>query len=117
VNKAEAKQALEDGKRLTHRHFSKDEWVEKAKYRVARYVFEDGCITKINEFWNHRVHENWNSDWEIIEEKTEPKPVLSVKGTHVWRNNQWERIGSLSNKPKKLRRKSIAEKKARKLNH
>jgi hypothetical protein len=41
---------------------------------------------------------------------------MSNRKDPVWRNNQWETIGSLSNKTKKARAKRIAEKKARKIN-
>jgi len=42
MTKEEAIQALNEGKKVTHRYFSDDEWVEKLA--DGRYRFEDGCF-------------------------------------------------------------------------
>lgn len=68
LTKDQAKQAMNEGKKVRHRSFTTDEWMKKAEYRVNRYEFEDGCISKANDFWETRTHENWLIDWEIADE-------------------------------------------------
>ena len=57
----EAKQALNEGKRIKHRSFTSKEWVEQ--YSSCRYVFEDGVKQNSDEFWNMRTQESWKNGW------------------------------------------------------
>lgn len=49
MNKTEAKFALENGQRLTHKYFSRDEWIQGMP--DGSYLFEDGCKCSPREFW------------------------------------------------------------------
>jgi hypothetical protein len=67
LSKKQAIQAMKKGQKVRHRSFTSSEWVKIAEHRVNRYEFEDGCISKVDEFWSTRKHENWLTDWEIVE--------------------------------------------------
>ncbi|EJC1211284.1 hypothetical protein MX350_003787 [Vibrio parahaemolyticus] len=58
----QAKDALEEGKKLSHPYFTKDEWV---KGSGGAYVFEDGCRCSPHEFWSCR--DFFPSLWTVIE--------------------------------------------------
>jgi hypothetical protein len=66
----EAKQALREGKKITHRYFSSDEWVEM---RNGYIKSEDGVTH--HEFWSLRTAEGWQTDWEIFIEPEQKKFV------------------------------------------
>lgn len=71
MNKAEAKQALSEGKKLHHRFFGNDEWVMEDKTHLMHktvYVFEDGVVQDPAEFWSLRFNDDWDKDWEIVPE-------------------------------------------------
>lgn len=65
MTKLEAIEQMKDGKKLTHRHFSNDEWI-MSDQRGTRFTFEDGVKCSPHEFWRWRTDESWNSDWEIF---------------------------------------------------
>ena len=65
MNKTEAITALKQGKRLTHRHFTPEEWVER--HPSGKLVFEDGCQCSMTEFWQYRTCENFNKDWAVMQ--------------------------------------------------
>lgn len=66
MTKDQAKVALNNGKKIAHLYFSKDEWVKKAN---GEYQFEDGVICEIDEFWEYRSELMWDNGWEIYSEK------------------------------------------------
>lgn len=63
LNKDDALQALEEGKRLTHQMFTSDEWMEQCG---LVYVFEDGTQCDIEEFWSYRTAPVWLCGWSIL---------------------------------------------------
>ena len=65
MNRKEAKMSLDRGYRLTHRHFSDDEWIEKSKEYSGRYLFEDGNVGLIDDFWKYRKSDSFDTDWSI----------------------------------------------------
>ncbi len=65
MTRQEAIQAMIDGKRVTHRHFTSDEWITINKQ--GKFQFEDGVECSASEFWSHRTSEDWNTDWEIFQ--------------------------------------------------
>ena len=66
MTKNEAIKAIESGKKVRHYSFTENEWVRKAKYRVARYEFEDGNICLRSEFWDCRKDIHFNRGWEVV---------------------------------------------------
>jgi hypothetical protein len=63
MTRAEAAQALKEGKKLTHRYFSPGEWV---KGDGDKYLFEDGVRCPPVFFWMDRQSEGFNDGWEIL---------------------------------------------------
>ena len=66
----EAKQALREGKKVTHRYFGSDEWVEM----INGYIKSEDGVTH-HEFWSLRTAESWQTDWEIFIEPEQKKFV------------------------------------------
>jgi len=52
------------GKKLTHRHFSDDEWVSMLDEETI--ILEDGVQCSPEEFWRFRQDESWKHDWEFF---------------------------------------------------
>lgn len=65
-----AKQALREGKKVTHYYMSEGEWVE---LKDGKIVSEDGVTH--SEFWQLRTSEGWQTDWEIFMGEEEKKFV------------------------------------------
>ncbi len=64
MTKTEAILALKEGKRLTHEHFTQEEWVKMGN--EGQMILEDGVEITPDEFWRWRQNESWNTGWEII---------------------------------------------------
>jgi hypothetical protein len=62
MNKAEAIQAMKDGKKVTHRFFSKDEWMTMVGNRI---ILEDGVECWAHEFWADRKGHDWDNDYSL----------------------------------------------------
>ena len=75
MTKAEALQALDEGKKITHQHFTPNEYVQK---KGNSYIFEDGVICTIQEFWKWRNHASWLDGWELFQEYTDNE--MNCKG-------------------------------------
>lgn len=65
MTKEEAKQALREGKKLTHRYFSDNEYI----YAKGNIIFSEDGVNHGFDFWNLRPDEWWNDGWEIFVEK------------------------------------------------
>lgn len=63
MNRAEAKLAIEAGKKVTHEYFTPEEWVSYYDNHV--YIMEDGVIVHEALFWADRQQEFFNEGWEI----------------------------------------------------
>lgn len=64
LTKKEAMEAINNGKRITHRSFTSDEWVER--HNGSQYVFEDEVKQFRHEFWAMRNSSAWDGGWSII---------------------------------------------------
>lgn len=64
MTKQEALITLDNGEKLTHENFDFLEWVKKED--DANYVFEDGVVCPIAEFWIHRTNPSWEIGWSIF---------------------------------------------------
>lgn len=65
MNKAEAIEKMTAGEKVTHHHFSPDEWVTM---KDGKMVLEDGVKCSPLEFWRWRTDASWDNDWELFEE-------------------------------------------------
>lgn len=63
MTKDEALKAMENGEKITHICFSKDEWMKKGC--LSDIEFEDGCWCSNEDFWVRRTGEGWQSGWSI----------------------------------------------------
>lgn len=65
MTKQEAIEQMQKGKKVTHRFFTNDEWIESNLHGTM--LFLSGIShCSANEFWRDRTDESWNSDWEIF---------------------------------------------------
>jgi len=63
MTKAEAIQSMSEGKKVTHRHFTPDEW---ATMENGQIVLEDGVRCSPFEFWRWRMTPSFEDGWEIF---------------------------------------------------
>ncbi len=62
MTKEDALIAMQNGKKVTHRYFTDNEYM----YMENDMIFsEDGVHHKWSEFWDLRSSEDWETDWEI----------------------------------------------------
>lgn len=63
MTKDEVVELLKEGKKITHRYFTPEEYV----YQKDGKIFDekDYCHTQ---FWQIRRHESWNTGWGIYNE-------------------------------------------------
>ena len=62
MNKSEAVQAMKEGKKLTHRWFSNEEWITD---KDGAFEFEDGCRCGYEEFFEDRDSGSWQTGWSL----------------------------------------------------
>lgn len=60
MNREQAKQALAEGKRISHRYFEDYEWVKQVGNLME---MEDGNQIPIDIFWHDRSGEHFNDGW------------------------------------------------------
>lgn len=63
MTKAEAIQAMQDGKKVTHRHFFPGEWMTM---RMGMMVLEDGVVCTLQEFWQWRTNPAWDDGYKLF---------------------------------------------------
>ncbi|UTZ44524.1 hypothetical protein [Vibrio campbellii] len=66
---AEAFEAMEQGKTVTHAFFTSNEWMKSDGAGTMRYVFEDGVKCTKAGFLESRKGCGWLSGWHIVDEK------------------------------------------------
>jgi hypothetical protein len=64
MTKAEALAAMREGKKVTHRWFSRDEWMTMESGQI---VLEDGVRCSQSFFWMNRTDASWNDGYSIFE--------------------------------------------------
>jgi hypothetical protein len=64
LTKEQAIALMKQGKKLTHRYFSDDEWITM---RGNMIVMENGCSCWNNLFWQDRQGEKWETDWSLYD--------------------------------------------------
>lgn len=65
MNKQEAILAMQEGKKVTHRYFSTNEWVTM---KDGMIVIEDGVYCPPEVFWQWRTDPVWNDGYELFNE-------------------------------------------------
>lgn len=65
MNKEEAIQAMQEGQKVTHRHFIPDEWMTM---RMGMMVLEDGVVCTPQEFWQWRTDSVWDNGYKLFDE-------------------------------------------------
>jgi hypothetical protein len=63
MNKAEAIQAMREGKKVTHRYFSPDEWMTMEGGQI---VLEDGVRCSQSFFWADRTATFWDDGYSLF---------------------------------------------------
>lgn len=74
MTKQEAIWAMEEGKKVTHRYFSSDEWISLVDRRI---ISEDGV--RHDSFWELHTDAAYETDWEIFTVPAIEIRVLSLK--------------------------------------
>lgn len=67
MTKEEAIQAMKEGKKVTHRYFSENEWI-LYDYDTLKILTEEGYRHNPIEFWSFRQGPEWEQDWELWSE-------------------------------------------------
>lgn len=65
MTKSEAQAALEEGKKITHRYFEPEEFIEKAGNNLRD---EAGLLFSSDEFWKERLAKHFDDGWDIFSE-------------------------------------------------
>jgi hypothetical protein len=53
---------MREGKKITHRHFSPEEWMT---IEDGKILLEDGVKCSQAEFWKWRTDASWNDDYSL----------------------------------------------------
>lgn len=64
MTKAEAIQAMKEGKKVTHHLFSPDEWMTMRCDGMV--VLEDGVICTTEDIWRWRTSNDWDNGYELF---------------------------------------------------
>ena len=64
MTKEDAIKAMEQGKKVTHRYFTSDEWMTMEDGKI---VLEDGVKCDPSFFWFDRKSKDWNDGYELFE--------------------------------------------------
>ena len=62
LTKEQAIEQMKLGKKVTHEHFSDNEW---ATMEYGKIVLEDGVRCSPEEFWKWRPSKSWETGWSI----------------------------------------------------
>lgn len=63
MTKAEAIQAMSEGKKVRHHYFYDGEWMTMQNGKI---LLEDGVVCSPNEFWSWRWGTEWNDGYELV---------------------------------------------------
>ena len=62
MTRAEAIKAMREGKKVTHKYFTPEEW---ATQKDGMVLLEDGVECSPIEFWAYRRSPMFDNDWEL----------------------------------------------------
>ena len=63
MTRGEAITAMREGKKVTHKYFSREEWATQDNGEI---LLEDGVRCTPAEFWRDRMSEIFKDGWEIF---------------------------------------------------
>lgn len=63
MTKKEAIQQMKLGKKITHRHFTPDEWMTMQGTVI---ILEDGVKCDEEQFWPYRTGSSWDDGYEFF---------------------------------------------------
>lgn len=63
MTKAEAIEAMKNGRKVRHTYFSPDEW---ASMDMGMIVLEDGVTCEPDEFWRYRESPIFDNGWSVV---------------------------------------------------
>ena len=63
MTKKEAIYLMKQGVKITHKYFSKDEWMTMDKF--DNIILEDGVIIGSYDFWSYTREDYWNDGYKI----------------------------------------------------
>ena len=63
MTKPEAILAMKQGKKVSHIHFSPNEWMTMEGNKI---VLEDGVVCSEAEFWHWRTNSSWDNDYFLF---------------------------------------------------
>ena len=66
MTKDDAIKAMQAGEKVTHNHFTPDEWMRINN--VGRYEFEDNATCTASSFWEFRPDDSWQCGWKVFRE-------------------------------------------------
>ncbi len=64
MTKLEAIEVMKQGIKVTHKYFTKEEWVTIGKN--GKMILEDGVECSPHEFWQWRKDSYWGNDWSLF---------------------------------------------------
>jgi len=64
MTRPEAIKAMREGKKVTHKYFTREEWATQDHGLI---LLEDGVVCSPAEFWRDRANELFATDWSIWE--------------------------------------------------
>lgn len=67
MNKLEAKEAMRQGRKVTHECFTSEEW---ATIKNGKVLTEDGCRSDPKEWWLYRDAPGFDINWSIFKDNT-----------------------------------------------
>lgn len=79
LTKAEAIQALKEGKKLTHRYFCSHVWIRQEGFTM---IMEDGASIDTDTFWKDRDSTGFLDGWYIKEEPQQTLKTHEVLDLH-----------------------------------
>lgn len=63
LTKEKAFELMNEGKKITHRYFSSDEWMT---IKNGKIEFEDGCRCSFADFFHYRKGESWENGYTLF---------------------------------------------------
>jgi len=109
MKKVKAVQLMREGKKITHIHFSPDEWMT---IEDSEILLEDGVKCNQSEFWKWRTHVSWEDGYSLfVEEQIRNNPAtvktqknIPCKVVHSESKDSWNIIRKVLGEKYKIAR-------------
>lgn len=67
MTQEEAKQALKQGKKVSHEYFTPEEYIMLCPNGSGQLIDEAGIKLDYKLFWKYRQHDIFQTNWRIVE--------------------------------------------------